>query len=938
MALAGFMGGVGSFQRIQTFLSSESRAEKRKFPSMRNSVDTVSDIGYDTDKESQKSRVSLDIRDLTTSGSQAVIIERGYFGWDKEKQPLGWLQSIDMTVPRAKLTMVVGPVGCGKSTLLKAILGELPVMGGTVQISSLRIALCEQTPWHMNGTVQQSIVGVSDFDQRWYASVVRSCALDEDLCQLPQGDQTQIGSKGIGLSGGQSQRIALARAIYAQKDVVILDDCLSGLDTQTENRVWHSLLGREGLLRRCRSTVLIASSSAKRLPYCDHIIALNSDGRIVEQGSFDELNRTGGYVSTFDLPPPDWDFSPEKHLYEAPPKYTEKITSNKVTEEDIQAEANRRTGDSAIYLYYVRTVGWAPTIIFIVSITIFIFGQSFPTLWVKWWASFNADYPNQQLGKWLGVYAMLGGVALLFLIVSCWQLIITMVPRSGVNFHWKLLNAVLSSPMTFFSTTDTGVTLNRFSQDLMLIDMELPVAALNTFATFVLVIGQMALIAVASPFAAISFPIVGLSIYFIQKFYLRTSRQLRFLDLEAKSPLYTQFDEMLAGLASIRAFGWQTFLEDKAKALLDRSQRPFYLLFAVQRWLTLVLDLVVAAVATLLIVLVVALRGKLSAGYVGVALLNVILFSQSVKLLISFWTQLETHIGSVARIKTFTTDAVSEDLEDEDQAPPPNWPSEGKIEFKDITACYRPYEPVIDKFSLSIKPGEKVAIVGRTGSGKSSLVLTLFRMLDLSSGSICVDGLPLHRIPRQTIRSRLIGLPQDAYLLPGSVRVNADPLKQSNDKAIMQALKDVQLWDIVVSKGDESKYTHPLDVLVDDLHFSHGQRQLFCLARAMLRRDKGNVVVLDEATSSLDNNTDIHVQKLLRSKFASHTIIAVAHKLDTVLDFDKVAVMHHGSLVEYGEPYKLLERESSWFKRLYEDGSRNDGTGGEDDDTITVMQ
>lgn len=210
MALAGFMGSVGSFQRIQTFLSSESPNDRRKFPFMRNSIGSASELDYDSDKDSnasQKSRFSLEIRELNPSGSQAVIIEKGFFGWDKEKQPMGWLQSINMTVPRGKLTMVVGPVGCGKSTLLKAVLGELPVMGGTVQVSSLRIALCDQTPWHMNGTVQQSIVGVSDFDQRWYASVVRSCALDEDLRQLPQGDQTQIGSKGIALSGGQSQRI-----------------------------------------------------------------------------------------------------------------------------------------------------------------------------------------------------------------------------------------------------------------------------------------------------------------------------------------------------------------------------------------------------------------------------------------------------------------------------------------------------------------------------------------------------------------------------------------------------------------------------------------------------------------------------------------------------------------------------------------------------------
>jgi ATP-binding cassette, subfamily C (CFTR/MRP), member 1 len=209
MALAGFMGGVGSFKRIQSFLTSESRPEKRRFPFMRNSLGSASDLDFDSDKDSnasQKSRFSLEITELH-SGSQAVVIEKGFFGWDPEKQPQGWLQDINMTVPRAKITMVVGPVGCGKSTLLRAILGELPVMGGTVQVSSLRIAFCDQTPWHMNSTVQQAIIGISDFETRWYASVVRSCALDEDLRQLPQGDQTQLGSKGIALSGGQSQRI-----------------------------------------------------------------------------------------------------------------------------------------------------------------------------------------------------------------------------------------------------------------------------------------------------------------------------------------------------------------------------------------------------------------------------------------------------------------------------------------------------------------------------------------------------------------------------------------------------------------------------------------------------------------------------------------------------------------------------------------------------------
>ncbi|KNG46388.1 canalicular multispecific organic anion transporter 1 [Stemphylium lycopersici] len=925
MALSSLMGGVGSFQRIQEFISTAPREERRKFPSVHGgSVTWLSDAGSVSEKgseASQKSSMSIEVRETNTLGPQAIVIENGCFGWDAEKQPNGTLQQIDMVVPRGKITMVVGPVGCGKSTLLKAILGELPVMRGSLQVSSHRIALCDQTPWHVNGTVKECILGVSDFDQRWYSSVVRSCALDEDLGNLPQGDQTQVGSKGIALSGGQSQRIALARAVYAQKDIIILDDCLSGLDGQTENRIWHSLFGNEGLLRRCRTTVLISSSSAKRLPYSDHIVSLDQDGKISESGSFERLNTSGGYVSAFDLALADWDYSPEKHVYEAPPRYTERPTDDKLTEDEIQAEANRRTGDTAIYLYYIRSVGWVPTVVFIVSIIIFIFGISFPTVWVKMWAEYNKQNPNERLGYWLGIYATFGALALIFLIVSCWQLIITMVPRSGVAFHKKLLDTVLGSPMSFFSTVDSGVTLNRFSQDLMLIDMELPLAALNTFATFILCVGQMAIIAVAAPYAAISFPVVAISVYFIQKFYLRTSRQLRFLDLEAKSPLYTQFSEILEGLATIRAFGWQEFVEEKAKALLDRSQRPFYLLFAIQRWLTLVLDLVVAAVATILIVLVVTLRGKLSAGYVGVALLNVVLFSQSIKLLISFWTQLETHIGSVARVKSFTTDAITEDKEGEDRVPPPNWPSSGKVEFKGIEACHRPGEPVIQDFSLTIKPGEKVAIVGRTGSGKSSLILSLFRMIELSAGSITIDSLPLNEIPRQTIRSRLIGLPQDAYLLPGSIRLNADPLGESNDKAIMAALKGVLLWDIIVAKGDVEKYDHPLDVEVNDLHFSHGQRQLFCLARAMLRKDKASVVIMDEATSNLDAATDAHVQRLLRSTFPHHTLISVAHKLDTILDFDKVVVMNKGSLVEYGPPHRLLERQDSWFKSLYEEVS-----------------
>ena len=354
-----------------------------------------------------------------------------------------------------------------------------------------------------------------------------------------------------------------------------------------------------------------------------------------------------------------------------------------------QDKEGRQSGDVAIYAYYVRAIGWIPTCIFIFAICAFIFCQSFPTIWVNWWAAANAKEPNQRLGYYLGIYAMLGVLALLFLVVSCWQMIVTMVPLSGKNFHWSLLKSVLDAPMSFFAATDAGVTINRFSQDLQLIDMDLPIAALNTFATFILCIAQLVLIAVGSYYTALAFPFLLAALWLIQHIYLRTSRQLRLMDLEAKSPLYALFTESVAGLATIRAFGWRRALEQKHHQLLDRSQKPYYLLYAVQRWLTFVLDMFVAGIAVLLIVLITQLRGKLPPGLIGVALVNVILFSQNLKLLLMFWTNLETHIGAITRIRSFTTTTVSEHEPREKEEPPSSWPSKGSISFDNVSAGYK---------------------------------------------------------------------------------------------------------------------------------------------------------------------------------------------------------------------------------------------------------
>ena len=565
---------------------------------------------------------------------------------------------------------------------------------------------------------------------------------------------------------------------------------------------------------------------------------MNGDGKVAEQGTFLDLNAAGGYVASFGHNQAEWVFDDSDNSRGKKPGHLiQKVESSAEKVEDRPKEAD---GDVRIYLYYIGSIGRIPFALFFIAISIYAVFFSLPSIWVQWWSTANAIDPNGNLGYWLGIYGFLAAGALFSLIASVWHMLINIMPKSGEGLHKDLLQTVLRAPMSFFSTTDVGVTINRFSQDLQLIDMDLPLAALNTCVTLVLVIAQMVIIGIASLYAAIAFPLCLVLFYYIQMFYLKTSRQMRLLDLEAKSPLYSNFVECLNGLATIRAFGWQESLAHKNLSMLEKSQKPFYLFWSIQRWLTLVLDLVVAGIATLLIVLVVALRGKLSAGAIGVALYNVILFSQNIKLLLQFWTNLETHIGAVARIKTFTEETEPEDLPTEKRHPPETWPSNGEIEFRNVFASYNSSHLVLKDISLTIRAGSKIAVCGRTGSGKSSFCTSIFRMLDVCAGSIMIDGLNLATMPRQTIRSRIIGVPQDSILLPGDVRFNVDPASTSVDDVLIDALESVELWDIIEEKGG-------LDTKIEDVFLTHGQKQLFCLARAMVR--SSTVLILDEATS-----------------------------------------------------------------------------------------
>jgi ABC-type multidrug transport system fused ATPase/permease subunit len=713
MALMQFAASAGSFTRIEEFLNKEAVGSKRtpKLESSDTKKSHVSSTSESLAGNSEEGDIEMESKQpvnpfLQQPGSEAITIERASFGWDTEKEPI--LKNVTASIASGTFTMLIGPSGCGKSTLLQAMLGEVPCTGGFVNAKVESMAYCSQQPWHMNVSIRDSITAMLDFDAKWYSTVLRACALDKDLKQISNGDETIIGSGGTALSGGQSQRIALARAIYSRKNVIMMDDPFSGLDASTENQIFHNLLGTSGLLREIGATVIVASSTVKRVPYADQIISLDGDGHITETGGFDTLDKKGGYVASFALSLPDWKYDPVMAVF---PKVDEVPLKKEAAVKE--HDKTRQEGDIDTYMYYIKSVGWGPTMIFIVAMAAFVFCLSFPSIWLKWWTT-SAD-PAGQKNYYMGIYAMLGAIAMISLIAGSYQLIVTMVPISGANFHKVLLQTTLGAKMSFLSITDTGSILNRFSQDLQLIDMDLPVAAINVVATGFLCIAQLILVGVAAPYAAISFPFLFIFLYLIQRVYLRTSRQLRLLDIEAKAPLFSHFTDTLKGLPSIRAFGWQRYMEEKNFELLELSQRPFYMMNSIQRWLSLTLDLMVAGVAVILMILVATMRGQDTA-YFGVALYQVVLFTQSIKMLLQFWTNLETHIGSIARIKQYSEQTPRElQVEVGNHSVPTNWPQKGKIEFNKISAGYSQTHLAIKELSLTIEAGDKIGLCGRTG-------------------------------------------------------------------------------------------------------------------------------------------------------------------------------------------------------------------------------
>jgi ATP-binding cassette subfamily C (CFTR/MRP) protein 1 len=935
-SIPAFMGGVGCFERIQKFLLEETKSDDR-----------VINGGGTPGPSPSSSAIELQALPKSTAqkGGDMLTLDECSFGHSNDAVAIN---NLSCTIKQGTINMVIGPVGCGKTSLLLGLLGEIQNPKGFVRMRTADVAYCQQSAWLPNETIKNIITGTSPYEETWYQTVVYSCGLEIDISSLPNHDDAMIGSRGLSLSGGQRQRLALARAVYARKAIVLLDDVFSALDAKTEQIVFERLLSKQGLFKKHNTTVILATHAVQHLHAADYIIALDVNGIPIEQGSFRQLMNGHGYVKTLAIR------SGTQSYHEDAVSATENASSESPVP-DVQDELSpfdRRLGDFSTYKYYGKHAGVALLAAFLAAEFIKLSLESIPSsyphaprwfiananidLWVQFWA----EDQGTQVDMFVSVMFVLAICGLIFVYISLWYVYMTrklmtlltssrvilvkIVPRSGLSLHWTLLSTITAAPLSYFAATDAGVILNRFSQDMTIVDGPLPIALLQLSGDASKIVWDVALICYGAYYLVAFNPLIGALLYAIQKFYLRTSRQLRLLDLEMKSPLFTHFSETEEGLATIRAFQWQSSFYEGFLHRLDASQTPNYMLYMIQQWLGLCLALTVAGVAVALVAFATQFENQSSGGQIGVALISIMGFSTSLAELISHWTSLETSIGAVARLKQLELEVKPEDLPSECNQPPPSWPSSGAISYEAVDASYGDDKPrILHNISLSIRSGEKIGICGRTGSGKSTLIALIFRLLPMSAGVVAIDGIDLSTIPRQKTRESVIAIPQEPYILSGTVRFNAAPHfaafseldteiseRVLPDGAIIAALETVKLWGLISRRGG-------LDASIADLGLSHGQKQLFCLARALLRKDDAKVLILDEATSSVDKHTDELMRSIIEAEFRDHTVVSVAHRLSSLLGCDRVVVLDAGKIVEIGAPAALLENDG-WWRRLWE--------------------
>ena len=796
------------------------------------------------------------------------------------------LTNINLTINSGDVIACTGATGSGKTTLARVLAGELPSSQGSVSVLSELIGLCTQQPWVPNCSIRQVVCGQSkfDFNQRWYDTVVHACCLDTDHLALPSGDRTKTGNKGTNLSGGQRQRVTLARALYSRCNILVLDDVFSALDRHTQLKIANNLFGSQGLVRQLRITVFMISNVAHVLALVDRVVDLKDGTITVLPPALLDASTPSPRSASDDLNMPD---DPGKDALQQGRGLESRERAMQEAAEDI----SRRTGDLAVYSHYLGTIGKANFFTLVACTSLYSFCVSFPQVWLKWWT----EEGGAHLWFYVGGYASLAFVAWASTSFMMWCTVIRLAPHSGAVLHDRLMHTIFGADMSYFFRTDTGSLLSRFGQDIQIVDKELPSSPMTILVQITKLAMQAALLLSAQNWLSASLPVVVLIVYVLQKVYLQTSRQLRLLDLESRAAIYSLFLDTTEGLSTIRAFGWQSVFIDQGAECLDDSQRPLYILLCLQRWLGVVLDLVVAGIAIAFISMAVLWKGSSTGAAIGIALNIVLVANGTLIKLVQAWTSMEISLGAISRLRAIDVSTPQESDSVQRENPPTPWPQAAACALETVGVEYNSETVALQDVTLKIEAGQKVLVCGRTGSGKSTLLVALLGLLETKHGSIKVDGIDLASISHSTRRSRcFLTIPQDPFVSPNdSLRSTLDPDGKSSNEHITGILEEVGLSTILAGKSDaQPKYTDTGIPLHEPFHglatLSAGEKQLLSIARALLLShltESGDVrrpiVLLDEVTSMLDEESEANVHRLIHERFTERgfTVVMVAHRV-----------------------------------------------------------
>ncbi|KAI0532895.1 metal resistance protein YCF1 [Xylaria digitata] len=915
-------------------------------------------------------------------GDDAVVIRNGTFSWNRHETKTV-LKGIDFTARKGDLSCIVGRVGQGKSSLLQSILGDLWKIEGEVRINGT-VAYASQQPWIMNATVKENVIFGHRYDSNFYEKTVKACALLDDFAQLPDGDETVVGERGISLSGGQKARVALARAVYARADIYLLDDCLSAVDSHVARHIVENVLGPRGLLNsKCR---ILATNAIAVLSDADFICQLK-EGEIVESGTFRQLMAMKGSIAELikssgqDSGPsssvasssgsgPDG-FGSETSTYIEPDAHQDKEEIEEAQERLVElapikigasSSAHNRRGSMAtlrrasaasfrgprgklgdeedpsaktrqtkehleqgkvkwdVYLEYAKTSNLVAVGVYLLTLIAAQTGQIGGSVWLKSWAERNsAAGGNPDVAKYLGIYFAFGVGSAALTVVQTLILWIFCSIEASRKLHERMATAIFRAPMSFFDTTPAGRILNRFSSDIYRLDEILARTFNMLFVNFARSAFTLILISVGTP-AFVSFIIpVGLVYYWVQRYYLRTSRELKRLDSVSRSPMYAHFQESLGGISTIRAYRQQGRFEQENEYRVDSNLRAYFPSISANRWLAVRLEFLGAVIilgAAGFSIASVTDNSGLTSGMVGLIMSYALQITTSLNWIVRQTVEVETNIVSVERILEYARLPSEAPEIIPRHRPPVAWPAHGAVEFCNYSARYREgLDLVLKNINLNIKSHEKIGVVGRTGAGKSSLTLALFRLIEADTGHIGIDGLNTSTIGLLDLRRRLAIIPQDAALFEGTIRDNLDPGHVHDDTELWSVLDHARLKEHVANMegGLEAK------IHEGGSNLSAGQRQLISLARAMLT--PSNILVLDEATAAVDVETDAMLQTTLRSDIFSHrTIITVAHRINTILDSDRVVVLDKGEVVEFDTPKALIKKKGIFYGLVKQSG------------------